>query len=236
MLGIKEWNLDALMFKFVWSPFKWIGKRLQFLRSGISLAVIISLGMVFLILGNISSISFQSWDSILPVTLISVALAVILFSFSSRKSALRAWVYLLAGHFFILAAVLFNADHILTTELVFYASGILLAFLLGYFSLLKIKSIDNEISLNQFHGYVYEQEGTGLLFLLAAIGMLGFPITAAFIGIDVLFTHVHHDQVVLIILMALCFVFIELSAFRILLRIFLGPHKKLYHPVAFRSS
>ncbi|MFZ1369929.1 MAG: hypothetical protein WAR78_06090, partial [Ferruginibacter sp.] len=59
---------------------------------------------------------------------------------------------------------------------------------------------------------------------------------AAFIGIDVLFTYVHSNQVVLIIGMALSLIFIELSAFRIFLRIFMGPHKKLYHPVAFRSS
>ena len=108
--------------------------------------------------------------------------------------------------------------------------------MLGYYCLNKIKKIDNDISLNQFHGYVYEENTTGFLFLVAAMGMLGFPLTAAFIGIDVFFTYVHSNQMVLIILMALCLVFIELSAFRILLRIFLGPHKKLYHPVAFRSS
>ena len=41
---------------------------------------------------------------------------------------------------------------------------------------------------------------------------------------------------VALVLLALCFLFIELAAFRILLRIFMGPHKKLYHPVAYRSS
>ncbi|HRG38832.1 MAG TPA: hypothetical protein PK289_09895, partial [Bacteroidia bacterium] len=106
----------------------------------------------------------------------------------------------------------------------------------GFYCLKKIKAIDNDISLNQFHGYVYEQNTTGFLFLVSAMGILGFPLTAAFIGIDVLFTYVRSSQAVLIILMALCFIFIELSAFRILLRIFLGPHKKLNHPVAFRSS
>jgi NADH-quinone oxidoreductase subunit L len=112
----------------------------------------------------------------------------------------------------------------------------LLAFLLGYYCLQRIKAIDNDILLNRYHGYVYEQKTTSFLFLLAAIGMLGFPITSAFIGIDVIMTYVHSNQFVLITLMALCLVFIELSAFRILLRIFFGPHKKLYHPVAFRSS
>ena len=104
------------------------------------------------------------------------------------------------------------------------------------YCLQKIKAVDNDISLNRFNGYVYEQETTGFLFLVSAMGILGFPLTAAFIGIDVFFTYVNSNQYVLIMLMALCFVFIELSAFRILLRIFMGPHKKLDHPVAFRSS
>ncbi|MGF2412434.1 MAG: hypothetical protein ACQUYJ_08910 [Ferruginibacter sp.] len=174
--------------------------------------------------------------AVLPLILMSIALAVILFAFSFRQSALKAWGYLLIAHLFIIAAILFNAPHINTIEIVFYISGILPAFALGYYCLQKIRAIDNDISLNQFHGYVYEQETTGLLFLFACIGMLGFPITAAFIGIDVFFTYVHSSQTALIILMGLCLLFIELSAFRILLRIFMGPHKKLNHPVAFRSS
>jgi len=136
-----------------------------------------------------------------------------------------------------MAGVIINASlHISTLEIVFYSSGIAAAFALGFYCLNRIKAIDNDILLNNYHGYVYEQKNTAFLFLLAAIGMLGFPITAAFIGIDVFFTYVDDSQAVLISLLALCFIFIELSAIRIFLRIFLGPHKKLNHPVAFRSS
>ncbi|MFZ1452629.1 MAG: proton-conducting transporter membrane subunit, partial [Ferruginibacter sp.] len=236
MLGIKEWNLDSMMFTFLWSPFKWIGKQLQFLQSKIIIAILTIIAVAMLVLGYTNQIDLSSLRAALPVILMSIALAVILFAFSYRRSALTAWVYLLTAHLFIIAAVLFNADHIYLIEIVFYVSGVLVAFVVGYFCLQKIKRIDNDISLNQFHGYVYEQETTGLWFLFAAIGMLGFPVTAAFIGIDVLFTYVHSNQLVLIGLMALCLLFIELSAFRILLRIFMGPHKKLNHPVAFRSS
>jgi NADH-quinone oxidoreductase subunit L len=236
MLGIKEWNLDSMMFTYLWSPFKWLGKQLQFLQSKIIIGILTVAGLSMLILGYTNSTVVQYLGSALPIILMSIALAVILFAFSFRRSALTAWVYLLTAHLFIIAAVLFNASHVNLIEIVFYTSGVLAAFLLGYFCLQKIKGIDNDISLNQFHGYVYEQETTGLLFLFAAIGMIGFPVTAAFIGIDVLFTYVHSNQPVLIGLMALCLIFIELSAFRILLRIFMGPHKKLDHPVAFRSS
>ena len=236
MLSIKEWNLDTIMFTYVWSPFKWLGKQFQFLQSNVISGILFITAGTLLILGYTNQHMLPSLNGALPIILMSIALAVILFAFTYRQSALKAWVYLLTAHFFIIAAVLVNATHISLIEIIFYVSGILLAFVLGYYCLQKIKKIDNNISLNQYHGYVYEENTTGFLFLVAAMGMLGFPITAAFIGIDVLFTYVDSNQMPLIILMALCFVFIELSAFRILLRIFLGPHKKLYHPVAFRSS
>lgn len=236
MLGIKEWNLDSMMFTYLWSPFKWLGKQLQFLQSKIIIAILTVIAITILVLSYTVEIDIDSFREAMPIVLMSVALAVILFAFSFRGSALKAWTYLLTGHLFMMGAILFNEPDIDLIEIVFYASGVLVAFLIGYFCLQKIKNIDNNISLNHYHGYVYEQETTGLLFLFAAIGMLGFPVTAAFIGIDVLFTYVHTNQPVLIGLMALCLIFVELSAFRILLRIFMGPHKKLDHPVAFRSS
>ena len=236
MLSIKEWNLDTIMFTYLWSPFKWLGKQIQFLQSNILISILSIVGVVCLLLGSINHNSIPSLGGAMPILLMSIALAVILFSFAYRGSAIKAWIYLLTAHLFIISAVLVNAAHINFIEITFYVSGITLAFILGYYCLRKIKAIDNSISLNQYHGYVYEQNTTGFLFLVAAMGMLGFPITAAFVGIDVLFTYVHSDQIALIILMALCFLFIELTAFRILLRIFLGPHKKLNHPVAFRSS
>ena len=236
MLSIKEWNLDSIMFTYLWSPFKWLGKQFQFLQGKLFIGVLAIAGLVLTFIGYTSGSSNSVLNEFVPIILMSIALAVILFAFAYRRSALRAWVYLLTAHFFIIAAVIFNTTHINLIEVIFYASGVLLAFFLGYYCLNKIKAVDNDISLNQFHGYVYEQNTTGFLFMVAAMGMLGFPITAAFIGIDVLFTYVHSNQVVLIILMAFCFVFIELTAFRILLRIFFGPHKKLNHPVAFRSS
>ena len=235
MLGIKEWNLDTFMFKYVWSPFKWVGKRMQFLDSTVFVTVLSLCGLGFLALGYFGSAS-PAWSDALPFILLGLALLIILFAFSSRRSAITVWQYLMIGHLFIIAGVLFNANDVKFIEIVFYVSGILLAFILGYYCLYRIKALDNDISLNYYHGYVYEKESTGLWFLIAAIGMLGFPVTAAFVGIDVLFTYVHNNQFVLIILMALCYIFIELASFRILLRIFFGPHKKLYHPIAFRSS
>lgn len=235
-LSIREWNLDGLLFKYLWSPFKWIGRQLQFLQSTPVIIVLWLVGILSVV-GSFYHSSFEiPGAKNLPVVFLIIALALILYSFASRQSALKAWNVLLLAHIYIIAGIGFNTLHIAPVEIIFYGTGVAAAFVLGYFCLQKIHAIDQDIRLNKFHGYVYEQKNTGFLFLLSAIGMLGFPITVAFIGIDVLFTYINSNQVAAIALLALCFIFMELAAIRIYLRIFLGPHKKLDHPVAFRSS
>jgi NADH-quinone oxidoreductase subunit L len=236
MLGIKEWNLDTLMHKYLWRPFKWIGNQVQFLGTSIMPAIMFLLAGATLIGAFYRPSFIQGYEAVIGIVCLSLALLLILFSFSHRGSALMGWISLLIAHIFIFSGILFNAGHINTIEIVFYASGILAAFLLGWYCLQKIKSIDNDILLEKYHGYVYEQKTVALLFLIAATGLLGFPVTAAFIGIDVLFTYIGSGQIALIILAGLCFLFIELAAIRIYCRVFLGLHKKLDHPVAFRSS
>lgn len=234
MLGIKECNMDGGMFRFVWSPFKWLGKQFSFVQSA-AVTVFFTVTAVVVIILKFTNVT-PAYTHVVCLALMTMALITVLFAFAYRKSAVKAWVNIALVHLLIIAAVIYNAAHINTIEIIFYASGILLAFGLGYYCLQKIKAIDNDVMLNRYHGYVYEQENTGFLFLLSCLGILGFPVTAAFIGIDVFFTYVHSNQLVFISLFALCMIFIELSAFRILLRIFLGPHKKLSHPVAFRNS
>ena len=228
--------MDGLLYRFLWTPFKWIGARLSFLETSAGKLLI---GVLAIVIAYplIAKPSFlESLQPAMPLVALIFAFLLILYSFSSRRSAINAWQYLLAAHFFIITGIISNAEHVDTAQVVMYASGVFLAAALGYYCLLRIYRIDRDVSLNHFHGYVYEQKNTALLFLLAAIGLLGFPITAAFIGIDVFFTHIGSGQTVLIILTALCFLFIELAAIRIYCRIFLGQHKKLYHAVAFRSS
>jgi NADH:ubiquinone oxidoreductase subunit 5 (subunit L)/multisubunit Na+/H+ antiporter MnhA subunit len=236
MLSIKEWNLDSMMQAYVWRPFKRAGRQLQFLNSQAAIIILAVAGVAAAMVAINRPEFLSDQKEMIAAVLVLLSLGITLQAFSSRGSSLKTWTYLLLAHLFIIAGVGINAVHIHNLEIVFYGSGIAIAFVLGYYCLQKIEAIDHDINLNKYHGYVYEQKQTALLFLLASVGMLGFPVTAAFIGIDVLFTYVHSRQVVLIILLALCFIFIELAAIRIFLRIFLGPHKKLNHPVAFRSS
>ncbi len=237
MMGVKEWNLDTLLFRYLWGPFKWMGKTLHFWKAGSYMPwVLLLISIAVFSVSVFQPQMMQTLRAPLTVTLLALALALVLYAFAHRGSALTAWTILPAAHFFILSGIYLNAGAVKATEILFYTGGILLVFFLGFACLKRTWQADNDIRLDKYHGYVYEQRNTTLLFMIAAIGMLGFPVTTAFIGIDVLFTYVKGDQALLITLLALCFVFIELAAIRIFLRIYLGPHKKLYHPIAFRSS
>lgn len=236
ILAVKEWNLDTMMFKYLWSPFKWIGNQVKLLESRFGKIVLIVLAILAVDAAFITPGIWENISGVLPGVFLGIALLVLLASFASRRSARECWDNLIIPHILIISAITINAGQIHWTEVILYMAGVLVAYTIGKFCLQKTYSIDKNVSLNQYHGYVYEDKITAVLFLLAAIGLLGFPITTAFIGIDVFFTYIESGQVLLIALLAFCFVFIELAAIRIFLRIYTGPHKKLYHPVAFRTS
>lgn len=236
ILAVKEWNLDTFMFKYLWSPFKWMGKQLQFINSVAGRYAIVLLSLAAILLALKFTGTYPVLKKIMPLICLSIALLILLTAFASRKAADKTWEYLMIAHIFIISGIVASMPVINLTELWMYGSGVMIAYMAGYFCLQKTYAIDKDISLNQYHGYVYEQKTIAFIFLLSAIGMLGFPVTASFIGIDVFFTYVKSGQAVQIALLALCFLFVELAAIRIFLRIYCGPHKKLYHPVAFRSS
>ncbi len=233
ILSVKEWNIDAMLKRFLWNPFKWIGKNLLFVThpfSLIVLALVFIYGLYVFYSGQIGPAT-----DMLPAALSLVGLLLILRSFAERADARRPWMLVVTAQLFIVLAVMLNRNFD-TREIIIYLSGTIISAIVGYICLNKIKHLDNDISLNHFHGYSYRQAWPAFGFLLSCLGLLGFPITPTFIGVDVLFSHIHHDQLAMIIFTSLSFLFIELSVLRIYARIFMGQHKKMDHAMAFRSS
>jgi formate hydrogenlyase subunit 3/multisubunit Na+/H+ antiporter MnhD subunit len=236
ILSIKEWNLDSFLYQFLWSPFKWMGRQMNFIEGKISVVflVIIFLAGLYsdLFPGNIPGNLYEY----LPVIFSFIGLLLILKSFAERANAKTPWVFIISGQLFITLSIALFHENFGQNHILIYLSGAVVASVVGFICLHKIETIENDISLNRFHGHVYEHPVIAFIFLLACLGLIGFPFTPTFIGIDLLFSHIHRQEVVLIILTALSFIFTELSVMRIYARIFLGQHKKSYHPIAFRSS
>jgi len=232
ILCIKEWNMDFILQKFLWSPFKAIGKKLKF----ITLWPVIFLFAILYVVGVYYFVNnLTDSNSLLSYLFSFIALALILKAFTDRGDASKTWLLISSSQFLVALAVSLNEQFDFTEVLIFLSGGIVSS-VVGYVCLLKIKSIDNDISLDKFHSYSYEQPKIGLVFLFSCLGIVAFPITPAFLGFDLLLTYIHQDQVGLIALIGLFYVFIELAVLRIYCRVFLGPHKKPYHAMAFRSS
>lgn len=235
VLSVKEWNFDFLLHRYLWSPFKWIGNLLSFKHQRWAL-----FSRVVLLVVCIAGFSFK--DSLedhplrfSPLFFSALGLALVLKAFTEREDARHAWLTALGSQVFTALSLFWNKD-LAMDQIGLYLSGTLVAAITGYLCLQKIKSRESEIDMNRYHGHSYEYPGIALVFLLSCLAFSGFPISPTFIGIDLMFTHISAHQGVLVVLTALNFLFLELTILRVYTRIFLGQHKKNYHPVAFRSS
>lgn len=235
LLSLKEWNLDLFMNFILWKPLKNFGRKLDFLTVNRLLLLFIPtylLGLVFLFMNENSS---EQPHEYLPSAFALIGLLMILKSFSERKSPLMSWLLLIMNHFWIALAISFN-ERFELTEVIFYLSGVIISGIVGYWGILKLKSYEQNIDLNQFHGHSFEHPKFALVFLLASLGLAGFPITPTFIGLDLVFSHIHENQVVLAYATASSYILAGISLIRLYSRLFLGPHVKTYHETAYKSS
>src|SRR5688572_9269565 len=199
VLSIKEWNLDFILQQVLWNPFKWIGKKLKFLSQWpvlLLFAILYVLGFYLFIKDPVES------DSYLPPLFSAIGVALILKAFTDRGDALKTWMLISASQFLVALSISLN-EQFDFNEVLLYLSGGILASGIGCVCLLKIRAIDDDIALDKFHGYSYERPKIGLVFLLACLGLVAFPITPAFLGFDLLLTYIRQDQVVLIALTGL---------------------------------
>lgn len=234
LLSLKEWNLELFMFR-VWSPLKWIGRRLHIQSVKKTLMT-----MIPLYLAGIAAAFFQPYlpgfmRDFLPGLFALIGVLLVLKSFTERKDALLGWVLIVVNNFWIVLAIFFN-EHFEFLEAFLYLSGIVVSGIMGSVCLLRLMKQEGKIELVLFQGHLYEHPKNGFVFLLCCLGLMGFPISPSFIGEDVVFNHIHNDQIFLAFLVSTGFIVGGIAVIRIYSRVFLGPHVKTYHEKAYRSS
>ena len=235
VLALKEFKLEAFLNIVLWRPLKIIGKSLDFLN-------IKRVYFFFIPLFALGTIAYQFKEkvpseltSLLPEIFAGIGLVFVFKSFSERKSPFLAWILIVMNHFWIALAIVFN-EHVTVSEIAFYLAGIIISGSIGYLALLKLKQLEKRILISQYLGHVYEHPKFAFFFLLATLGITGFPITSTFIGEDLIFSHIGSNQVVLAFFVASSFVVSGIAGIRIYARLFLGPHVKTYHELPYQSS
>lgn len=67
-----------------------------------------------------------------------------------------------------------------------------------------------------------------IVFLLCCLAISGFPISPSFIGEDLIFSHIHEEQLLLAFFVATSLILDGLAIIRIYARVFLGPEPGNY--------
>ncbi|GHN01403.1 hypothetical protein WSM22_28920 [Cytophagales bacterium WSM2-2] len=235
ILCVKEWNLDAFMYRYLWNPLKWAGNKINFLTlNGALMFFVVAYftGMyLFINEDNIPAVIHER----LPIFFSLIGLVMVLKAFTERKLSRMSWMLILMNHFWIALAISFN-EHFKLSQPLMYLSGILFFGTIGYLCLRRLKRLEGNIDLDQFHGHAYKHPKISLVFLICCLGVTGFPISPTFIGEDIIFTHIHEDQAMLALFTSLSFILDGLAIIRIYARVFLGPNVKSIYEMAYRSS
>jgi NADH-quinone oxidoreductase subunit L len=235
ILCLKEFNLDNIMYSYLWNPMKVLGKKIHFLSLNKLILFFIpfyALGILLWVYQDNFSPTIIHW---LPIAFSLVGLLMVLKAFTERYRARMAWVLIILNHSWVALSISFN-EHFSLSHVILYLGGIVTMGIVGYLSLRRVKKLEGNIDLDRFHGHVYVHPKIAFTFFIACLGVSGFPITPSFIGEDLIFSHIHEDQIVLALLTALSLIMDGLAIIRIFARVFFGPHTNTYHEVAYRSS
>ncbi|NID12529.1 proton-conducting transporter transmembrane domain-containing protein [Fibrivirga algicola] len=235
MLCIKEWNLDSMMYRSLWNPLKWAGSRLNFLTVNRVLIFFVPIYLLGLVCLFFEEKIPDTVEGYMPIFFAFLGLVMVLKAFTERRKARMSWLLIIMNHFWVALAISFN-ENFHYTQTLLYLSGISLFGLIGFICISRIKTLEKDINLDQFHGHSLTRPKLAFVFFLACLGVTGFPITPTFIGEDLIFSHIHESQILLAFFVSLSFILDGLAIIRIYARIFLGPHVKSIYETAYRSS
>lgn len=223
VLSIKEGNLDAFMSNF-FGKIKEGGKLLKFIHVRNVFYFFLPIYILGIWLYFNPSFSPDLLKPYLSLIFASLGLMMVLRSFSERKHPRLAWTLILFNHLSLALAVSFNENFELIETFIFLI-GILPSGIIGFICLNIIRKKEpHSTTMFAYRGYAAKYPKLAFVFFLATLGLEGFPITTAFLGEDLLFSHINQDQYGLAFLVAASFVISGIALIRIYARIFLGPY------------
>jgi formate hydrogenlyase subunit 3/multisubunit Na+/H+ antiporter MnhD subunit len=234
-LSIKEFNMDTNMYRYLWKPLKWLGRKLRFFQTRKALvlcAFYLTAGFYFIFLKKYYD---EPWLHTFSFFGGLLSLGFIFSAFESRVNAKNAWLQIVFSQCLLGQCIALN-EQFEIVQLYLFLSGIVFAAVLGLVVLNRLEHFGQSVLLSKFHGYSYIRPRLSVAFLIACLGLSGFPITPTFIGEDLILGHLHENQIGLTLLISLILILDGLAIYRIYARLFLGPFENSYNPTAYRSS
>ena len=223
VFSLQEGNLELLVRSILWTPLKRVGALIN--NTNLWLKLAYSFG-IFAVAGLIIIVSGSTTKYLaLPVSIFMVLAS--LSAFSQKHSPYSVWNAIglsstLAGLaiWFLNPAALF--------DVVIFASGIIPAWALGIVVLAKLlKNEKFAESPFTYRAFSETQPKLSLLLFLSFLGLVGFPISPAFLGEDLLLSHASSHDPWLALPITIAFVINGIAAARVFQRLCMGSPNEL---------
>jgi NADH:ubiquinone oxidoreductase subunit 5 (subunit L)/multisubunit Na+/H+ antiporter MnhA subunit len=217
VFALQEGNLELLVRSLLWSPLKGLGAKINRAKIELKIGIGISVLLPFWLL--------SVYTSDLSLMAIPAALAMVMASlsaFSQKHRFIGIWNAVALSCLLAATAVWFLDTHS-GFDVVFFASGILPSWFLGMVLLMNLPKAENfKAAPFAYRAMAETHPIQAFLLFLSFLGLVGFPITPAFIGEDLLLYHASHGYAWIAALIAICFVINGIAAARVYLRICMG--------------
>ncbi len=190
VFSLQEGNLELLIRRIFWEPLKRQGETINNIKPWLKILYYIA---PLIIIGlALESVGLDKKYLALPVSAGMVFAS--LSAFGSRNHPIRVWNAMALSSILAVTAVLI-INPSATADSTIYLTGILPAWMLGIFVLFRLpKNQDPGQSLFAYQALAETHPKLSLLLFLSFLGLIGFPITPAFLGEDLLLSHAtSHD-------------------------------------------
>lgn len=223
VFSLQEGNLELLVRSLLWNPLKSIGVSIN--KTPLILKLIYGCSS-FALFGLVILATHMGTEYLaIPVSVLMVLTS--LSAFSIKHNPIGVWNAI--GLSSVLAGVaiwFINPDALFDVGL--FASGIVPAWALGIVVLIKLLKNDNFAATPfAYRAFSETQPRLSLLLFLSFLGLVGFPISPAFLGEDLLLHHASSQGPWFAMPITIAFVINGISAARVFQRLCMGRANEL---------
>ncbi len=223
VFSLQEGNLELMVRSALWEPLKRIGATIN--RINPWLKLLSGLGVFALIWVAITMLGVSAHYLAIPMSVLMVLAS--LSAFSQKHSPFSVWNAITLSSILAGIAVCFLNPGAWFDVLIF-ASGIIPAWILGIAALAKLLKNENFAdSPFAYRAMAETQPKFSLLLFLSFLGLVGFPISPAFLGEDLLLSHASSHAPWFALPITIAFVINGIAAARVFQRLCMGRPTEL---------
>jgi len=223
VFSLQEGHLEMLVRALLWSPLKRLGSRIN--RISITNKLLYSLAVFSVVEALLFNLDFD--QSYVAVPLSALMVLTSLGAFSEKHSPYKVWNAIGASSLLAGVAICFlNPDA--WADVLLFASGIVPAWALGIIVLSKL--LKNDVFADSpftYRAFAETQPQLSVLLFVSFLGLVGFPISPAFLGEDLLLFHASNFGPWFALPLTITFVINGIAAARVFQRLCMGRPTEL---------